>query len=322
MKRRLFCAASLAGSLLSLPAMAQEFPNKVIRIIVPSAPGGLIDPMARLIGDFYERAWRQSVILDHKPGAGAMNGTDLAAKAAPDGYTLVLSAVGPLAVNPSLYARMPYDVAKDFTPITLVASFQNVLIIDPKIPADTVSTLTKLAKESPGKMNYATSGAGSTQHLSGEMYNIQAGIKLTHVPYKGTMPALQDLLAGHVQTMFMNIPAAIPYIESGKVKALAVTGDERSAALPNVPTMKEAGYPDYSVTSWVALVGPAGIPEPIVRRLNEEAVKALRSPEGQKLLKSQDAQLGAGTPEQLKAFMASERTKWADLIAKAGIKLD
>lgn len=322
MKRCFFVAAIIASVVASLPVAAQEFPSKVIRIIVPSAPGGLIDPLARLIGDAYEKAWGQAVILDHKPGAGAMNGTDVAAKSAPDGYTLVISAVGPLSVNPSLYEKMPYDVTKDFTPITLVASFQNVLIIDPKIAASSVAEFTKLAKDSPGKINYASSGAGSTQHLSGEMYNTLAGIKLTHVSYKGTMPALSDLIAGHVQGMFINIPAAIPYIESGKVKALAVSGDKRSDALPNVPTMKEAGFPSYSVTSWVALVGPAGIPAPIVKRLNDEAVKALKSPEGQKLLKSQDAAIGAGSPEQLREFMAAERIKWANLIREANIKLE
>lgn len=326
MKRRIFVsaiAASIATTAVSiLPAAANEFPNKVIRIIVPSAPGGLIDPLARLIGDAYEKAWGQPVILDHKPGAGAMNGTDLAAKSTPDGYTLVISAVGPLSVNPSLYAKMPYDVAKDFTPIALVASFQNVLILDPKVPANSVAEFTRLARDSPGKINYASSGAGSTQHLSGEMYNALAGIKLTHVPYKGTMPALSDLIAGHVQGMFINIPAAIPYIESGKVKALAVTGDTRSASLPQVPTMKEAGFPSYSVTSWVALVGPAGIPAPIVTRLNAEAVQTLKSPEGQKLLKAQDAEIGGGSPEQLKEFMATERVKWAKLIREANIKLE
>jgi tripartite-type tricarboxylate transporter receptor subunit TctC len=236
------------GALLALFAViasAQTYPTKPIRLVVPFPPGGATDILARDVAQKLTEAWGQQVIVDNRPGAGGNIGSELVAKAAPDGYTLEMGTVGTHAINASLYAKMPYDHVKDFAPVILVAGVPNVLVVNPEVPANSVTELIAYAKANPGKLNFASSGNGTSIHLSGELFKVMAGVQMTHVPYKGSSPALQDLLGGQVQLMFDNLPPSLPQIKAGKLRALAVTSLARAPALPDVPTMAEAGLPGY-----------------------------------------------------------------------------
>lgn len=299
---------------------AQDYPTRPITIVVPSAPGGLSDGFVRLIGDSMQRSWGQPVIIEHRAGAGGIVGTQHVAGTNPDGYTLLMGNIGPLAINVGLYKELPYDVNKQFAPVALVSTYPNVLVVHPSVPVKSIKELIQYAKAKPGTLNYASAGIGQSQHLSGEMFRVMADVDIVHVMYKGTGPALADLVGGHIEMMFSNVPAAIPYIQSNKLRALGVTGQARSKALPDVPTIHESGVPGYSVISWLALVAPAGTPPAIVNRLNAEVMKALASPEGQKHLEAVGADAGVGSPIEFGKFLLEEQTKWRDLIKKADIK--
>src|SRR5438552_13835540 len=244
-------------------ASAQTYPTRPIRLVVPFPAGGTTDILAREVGQRLSMTLGQPVVIDNRPGAAGNIGADLVAKSAPDGYTLLMGTVGTHAINASLYAKMPYDHVKDFAPIILVAGVPNVLVVNPSLPVNSVQELIAYAKANPGKLNFASSGPGTSIHLSGELFKVMAGVQMTHVPYKGSAPALQDLLGGQVQLMFDNLPPSLPHIKAGKLRALAVTSVARSPALPDVPTIAESGLPGFEASSWFGILVPAGTPSAI-----------------------------------------------------------
>ena len=310
--------------LLGLPdaATAQAYPTKPIRIIVPFPPGGATDILARAVGLELTKALGQPVPIENHGGAGGNIGADMVAKSAPDGYTLVMATVGTHAINMSLYSKMPYDTVKDFAPVTLVASVPNVLVVHPSVPVKTVTDLIELAKAKPGQINFASSGNGTSIHLSGELFKTMAGVSMVHVPYKGSAPAVADLLGGQVQLMFDNMPSSLPHIKAGKLRAIAVTSAKRSPALPDLPTIAEAGLPGYEASSWFGVLAPAGTPREIITRLNQTIVASLRTPAMNERLSSQGAEPVGNTPEQFASFIQAEIAKWAKVIKASGAKLD
>jgi tripartite-type tricarboxylate transporter receptor subunit TctC len=319
-------AASFALVALGVaaPASAQGggYPGKPIRIVVPFPPGGTTDILARAVGQQLAQAWGQQVIVDNRPGAGGNIGSELVAKSAPDGYTLLMGTVGTHAINPSLYAKMPYDHVKDFTPVILVAGVPNVLVVHPSVPANTVAELIAYGKANPGKLNFASSGSGTSIHLAGELFKVQTGLQMTHVPYKGSAPAIQDLLGGQVQLMFDNLPSALPQIKAGKLRALGVTSATRAAALPDVPTIAESGLPGFEASSWFGLLAPAGTPRDVVARIDTEVARWLASPEAKEKLLAQGAIAGGGTSDDFARHIAAETAKWAKVVKESGAKVD
>ena len=298
------------------------WPSRPIRFIVPFPPGGATDILARAAAQKLTEAWGQSVVVDNRPGAGGNIGSELVAKAAPDGYTLEMGTVGTHAINSSLYAKMPYDHVKDFTPIILVAGVPNVLEVNPELPVHSVAELIAYAKANPGKLNFASSGSGTSIHLSGELFKVMAGVQMTHIPYKGSAPAMQDLLGGQVQLMFDNLPPSLPQIKAGKLRALAVTTATRAPALPDVPTIAEAGLPGYESSSWFGLLAPTGTPRDIVVKLNAEIASWLATPEAREKLTAIGAIAMGGTPEDFARHIAAETTKWAGVVKASGAKVD
>ncbi len=323
MKERALLAAlflvTLAGT---LPACAQEYPRKAIRLIVPFAPGGGNDTVARAIAQSAGASLGQPVVIDNRAGAGGMLGAQLAAKSPPDGYTLFLGGVGSHAVNPNLHARLPYDPVRDFAPITLIASAPSVLVVHPSLPARTLAEFTALAKASPGRINYASNGNGSSAQLAAVLYESMAGVRMVHVPYKGLAPALVDLLAGEVQAMFSSVVAIVPSIKAGRLRALAVTGKRRAAALPEVPTLDESGVPGYEAGSWYGILAPAGTPQAIVAKLHEAIVHALARPEVRERLVSEGAEVIGSTPQAFAAHITAELARMGKLIRDAGIRME
>ncbi|MDE2003952.1 MAG: tripartite tricarboxylate transporter substrate binding protein [Betaproteobacteria bacterium] len=316
--------AIAAASLFPVsPAFAQAaYPSKPIRMVVPFPPGGTTDILARAVAQKLSETWGQQVIVDNRPGAGGNIGSDLVAKAAPDGYTLLMGTVGTHAINPSLYARMPYDAQKDFAPVILVASVPNVLEVNPSLPVHTVQELIAYAKANPGKLNFASSGNGTSIHLSGELFKAMTGVKMTHVPYKGSAPALADLVGGQVQLMFDNLPSSLGLIKGGKLRAIAVTSTTRSSALPDVPTIAESGLPGYEASSWFGVFAPASTPPAIVDKLNAAIGAWLASPDAKEKLASQGAIAAGGTPADFARFIASETVKWAKVVKASGARID
>jgi tripartite-type tricarboxylate transporter receptor subunit TctC len=311
-------------------AFAQQpggWPSKPVRIVVPFAPGGTTDILARALAPELGKAFGQSFIVENKPGAGGNTGADLVAKSPPDGYTLLMGTVGTQAINPALYPKMPYDSVKDFMPITLFAGVPNVLVINPaKAAANKITDVKSLiayAKANPGKLNMASSGNGTSIHLSGELFKSMTGTYMLHFPYRGSGPALLDLIGGTMDVMFDNLPSALPQIKAGKLTALAVTSGERSAALPDVPTIAEAGpVKGFEASSWFGLLAPAGTPPDIVNRLQQETAKALATPALKERLLSQGAIPGGNTPAQFTQFIAAESKKWAQVVKTSGAKVD
>jgi len=325
MTRCLACAVAFValGVGVALPAHAQEaYPTKPIRIVVPFPAAGTTDILARAVAQKLTETWGQSVIVDNRPGAAGNIGAELVAKAAPDGYTLLMGTVGTHAINASLYAKMPYDHVKDFTPIVLVAGVPNVLVVNPSLPVKTVAELVAYEKANPGKLNFASSGSGTSIHLSGELFKTSAGVQMTHVPYKGSAPAVTDLIGGQVQLMFDNLPSALPHIKAGKLRAIAVTSLVRAPALPDVPTIAESGYPGFEASSWFGLLAPAGTKPEIVAKINAEVRKWLATPEARDKLASQGANAAGGTPEDFARHIAAETAKWAKVVKQSGAKVD
>ena len=312
----------VATLVLAGPAQAQDYPTKPIRLVVPFAAGGATDVLARLVGERLTASLGQQVVVDNRPGAGGNIGSDIVAKAEPDGYTILMGAVGTHAINPSLYPKMPYDPVKDFAPVTLVASVPNVLVVNPEVPANSVQELIDLAKAKPGELNFASSGNGTSIHLSGELFKAMTGTDIVHVPYKGSGPAVTDLLGGQVQMMFDNMPSSLPHVKAGKLRALGVTSAKRSPALPEVPTIAEAGVPGYDATSWFGILAPAGTPEPVVTRLQGAIVQALGEPEMRQRMADLGAEPVGDTPAEFGQFIAAEIAKWAKVVNDAGVKLE
>jgi tripartite-type tricarboxylate transporter receptor subunit TctC len=314
------------GVLLLLAAtlgQAQPYPSKPVTIIIGFTAGGTTDIIARLIAERLTKAWGQPIVIDNKPGATGNIGAEFVAKAKPDGYTLLMGSVGPLAVNASLYRKLPFDNIKDFTPITLVADVPNVLVVNPRtVPAKTFTEFVALAKANPGKFFYASTGSGTSSHLSGALLNQLAGTDLTHVPYKGAV-ALNDVLSGEqVQCMFATIPSAIQHIHGGKLRALAVTSLKRSGGLPEVPTIAESGFPGFDASSWFGLVGPAGLPREIAAKIQGDIATALKEPSLREKFIQQGADPVANTPEQFGEYIRAETAKWAKIVKASGAKVD
>jgi len=303
-------------------ASAQSYPNRTIRLVVPFPAAGTTDILARAAAQKLTEAFGQSVVVDNRPGAAGNIGSDLVAKSAPDGYTLLMGTVGTHAINPSLYSKMPYDHVKDFVPVVLVAGVPNVLVVNPALPVNSVADLIKLAKDKPGQINFASSGSGTSIHLSGELFRTMAGVDITHVPYKGSSPALIDLIGGQVQIMFDNLPSALPQIKAGKLRAIAVTSLKRAPVLPDVPTISESGLPGFEASSWFGVLAPAGTPAPIVARINAEVNKWLQSAEAREKLLSQGAEAAGGSPEQFANHIRAESEKWAKVVKASGAKVD
>ena len=299
---------------------AQSYPNRPIRMVVPFPPGGPNDVIGRLLAQKISEPLGQQVVLDNRGGAGGIIGTDIVAKAAPDGYTILFSGTASLSINPSLYLKLPYDPLKDFSHITLVGTAPSILVMHPAVPVKTIKDLIDLARAKPGKLNFASAGIGTPPHLAGEMFNSMTGVQMVHVPYKGGGPALTDLIAGQVEMYFAGISTALPLIKDGKLRAIAVTSARRTAIMPEMPTIAESGLPGFEIGNWYAIVAPAGTPRPIVMRLNSELNKALAMADVKKRFLDLAADPIGSTPEELAAYNKSEIEKWAKLIKLAGIK--
>jgi len=325
MKRTTFLSmamASLFAALLPAAAHAQGYPNKPIRLVVPYAPGGATDIIGRAAAAELSKTMGQQVIIENRPGAGGNLGAEQVARSAPDGYTLLVSPSSLHGITPFLYNKLTYDPNKDLAPIIVLGSFANVLVMNPSIKANSVSELVALIKASPGKFTYASSGSGSTIHLSGEMFKSMLNLDIAHVPYKGSSPALTDLMGGQVSIMFDNIPSAITFIRSGKLKALATTGPTRSSSLPELPTMIEAGFPGYISTAWFGIVAPAGTPKEIIARLNAEGQKAAKSPDFIKRMNELGYDIVGGSPEQMGAMIQEEVKRWGPVVKASGAQVD
>ena len=317
-------AASLAVAAAVPPAaLAQTaFPTRPIRIVVPFPPGGTTDILARAAAQKMAEAWKEQAVVDNRPGAGGNIGAELVAKAPPDGYTMLMGTVGTHSINASLYAKMPYDHVRDFAPVILVAAVPNVLVVHPSVPVNSVAELIAYAKANPGRLNFASSGSGTSIHLAGELFKVMAGVTMTHVPYKGSAPAIADLVGGQVQLMFDNLPSALPQIKAGRLRALGVTSAQRAPALPDVPTIAESGLPGYEASSWFGLLAPAGTPKDVIAKVNGEVARWLASPEAKEKLLSQGANAAGGTPEDFARHIAAETAKWQQVVKASGAKVD
>jgi tripartite-type tricarboxylate transporter receptor subunit TctC len=311
-----FCAAGQAQA-----QAASTYPNKPIHIVVTFTSGGAPDILARLIGEKLNAAWGQPVIVDNKPGAGGNIGADYVAKAAPDGYNLVLGTVGTHSINGALYQNMPYDMVKDFTPVTLLASTPNMLVVNNDVPAKNLSEFIALGKKE-GKMTFASSGSGTSIHVSGELFKTMTGIDMQHIPYKGRASAIPDLLGGRVTMMFDNMPSSLPLVREGKLRAIGVTSAKRSAAAPDIPTLAEAGLPGFEAVSWFAMFAPANTPAPVVNKLQAEISKILKSPDISKKLLDLGLDPSGSTPAELAAYQKSEIAKWSKVVKDSGAKVE
>jgi tripartite-type tricarboxylate transporter receptor subunit TctC len=320
-------AGSLAATLiLSTNAHSQTrsaaYPAKPIAMVVPFAAGGGVDILTRILGQHLGEILGQPIIVEDRPGAGGIIGSESVAKAAPDGYTLLVATTGTHTINPGLYSKMPFDAVKDFAPITLIASVPNLLVVNPGVPAKDVHELVELAKASPGKLSFGSFGNGTSNHLSGELLKSLTGTNIVHVPYKSAPQAVTDLIAGRLTFAFVNMPVALPQVAGGKLRALAVTGAKRSSASPEYPTMSEAGVPGFVVESWYGLMAPAGTPEPIVRKLYEATVKALALPDVRAAFAKQGADVETATPSEFAAMIPVESARWSQIIRKSGAHVE
>jgi len=303
----------------AVAAYAQEYPTKPVRFVVPFVPGGPTDIQGRMLGDKLTQRLGQQVIIDNRGGAGGNIGMELVARAPADGYTIVIATVGTWAVNPHLY-KLSFDVLKDFAPIIQVSSSPGVLVVHPSVPVKTVKELVALAKARPGELNYGSSGVGGFGHVSGELFTMMTQTKMTHIPYKSSAPSLTDLISGQIQVLFNNAISTVPHVKSGRMRALATTGAARSSALPDLPTVAEAGVPGYENSSWSAVAAPAGTPKPVLARLHKEFSDILKMPDIQQKHVDVGAQIIGGTPEQFHAYLKSEVEKFGKLVKAAGIK--
>lgn len=308
--------------LVSVPVHSQGFPSKPVRLVCPYAPGGATDIISRAIALELSRNLGQPVTVENRPGAGANLGAELVARSAPDGYTLLMGGGSLHGITPALYTKLTYDPNRDLAPLIALAGFSNVLVVNPGLKANSVKELIALAKAQPGSLSYASSGSGSTIHMSGEMFKYLTGVDMLHIPYKGSGPAVTDLMAGQVNLMFDNIPSSMPHIRSGKLRALATTGPVRSPALPDLPTIAEAGVPGYESTGWFGLSVAAGTPQEIIAKLNAESAKGARSPEFAKRMTDLGFEIIGGSPEQMAEMIKVEVKRWAPVVKASGAKVD
>jgi tripartite-type tricarboxylate transporter receptor subunit TctC len=317
MNRLIRAAAAIAAASLALAAQAQGYPTRPVKIIVPFAPGGFTDVVARILQTQLGAALGQPIVIENKPGAGSTIGTAEVANAKPDGYTLAMVSTTHV-ITPSIYRKMPYDALKDFAPVMKLGEGPYVLVVHPSLPARNVRELVALARADPGKIDYASSGNGSSQHLVGALFGQMAGVTLNHVPYKGSGQAMQDLVGGQVKVSFVGAPNAVPYIANGKLRALGVTTRTRSADLPDIPTIHEAGVAGYDATLWLGLLAPPGTPADVLARLREGVTKSLSTPEARKLVNSAGVDVALSGPEEFAALMKSELERWGRVVKETG----
>jgi len=317
--KRLLLAIAL---IVPLAAAAQPYPSKPIRFVVPYPAGGPLDTVARIVGERVSESVGEPVIVENKAGAGGNIGADLVAKSAPDGYTILMGAVATHAINPSIYASMPYDARKDFIPVTQIASTPNVLVVNPALPVHDVAEFVAYAKAHPGQLNFGSGSTGSAGHLAGELFKATAGVEMTHVPYKGAAPAMTDLIGGRIQLMFDNLASSLVQIKAGKVRALAVTTAKRTELAPDLPTIAESGLPGFDINTWFGLFVPARTPPAIVQRLHDEFVKALETPEVRARMLALGAEPVGSTPAQFAQYVQSEAAKYAKLVKASGARVD
>jgi tripartite-type tricarboxylate transporter receptor subunit TctC len=322
MKRFVAAFAVAAVAAVAAPAQAQDYPNKPIHFIVPAAAGGPTDVTTRLLAQKMSESLGQPVVVEARPGGGGNIGADVVARAAPDGYTILMATIGTHAINQTLYKKLAFDPIKDFTPISLVVQYPLLLVVNPDVPAKSVKELITYAKANPGKLNRAHGGSGTSMHLSGELFVHQAGVDMPQVPYKGSAPALTDMIGNHVQVMFDSMITALPQVKAGKLRALAVTGAQRSPVVPDVPTVAEAGLPGYSATGWIGVVGPAKMPPAIANKLQAAISKALADPDLRKTLVDQAAEPIGSTPADFAKFIDAETAKWAIAVRGANLSIE
>src|SRR5512140_3241215 len=316
-----FAAALLAAGPVLAQSSADTYPSKPIHLILPFPPGGGTDILGRIIAERLTTQMGQPVVIENRGGAGGNVGADAAAHSAPDGYTIVLVAPS-LAISPSLYAKLNYDPVRDFAPVSLVGVVPNVMVVTPAVPAKTLGEFIALAKAKPGGMNFGSGGSGTSNHLAGELFNLDAGVKLVHVPYKGVNLAMNDVIAGQVQMVVIGLPAALQFIKTGRLRALAVVAPQRLPALPDVPTVAEAGLPNYEVTTWYGVLAPAGTPRPIIAKLNAEIVRLMHAPDLRERFAATGTEPRTTTPEEFAAFIKQEMAKWSKVVRDAGLKAD
>ena len=317
--------ASLAAATLlfaAATASAQSYPVKQIRFVVPFPPGGPADILSRTIGQSLAETWAQQVVIDNRAGAGGNIGAEIVAKAPPDGYTMLMGFVGTHAINSSLYRTLPFDAVKDFEPVALVAVVTIILVVHPSVPVKTVKELIALAKARPGELSFGSPGNGTPQHLAGELFNTMTSVKMVHVPYKGAVPALTDLLGGRLSMIFSSMPPALPHVQSGKLRALGVTSATRSPAAPDVPTIAQSGLKGYEVINWYGVLVPAKTPKEIVGKLNGEVVRIMNLPAVKERLAAQGAETFTSTPEKFADMIRTETEKWAKVVKFSGAQLD
>ena len=307
----------------ALAAGAQTYPARAVNFVVPYPAGGYYDLLARVIGGKLAESWGQPFLVQNRVGANGMIGTDFVAKSAPDGYTIMMGGIGPHGINPSMYAKLPYNPVRDFAPVIHVASAPNVLVVHPSVDARSVKDLIALARSKPGALTFSSAGSGSSQHLSGEMLKMMAGVNMTHVPYKGSAPAVTAMLAGEVSLLFGTMADVVEHIRGGKLRALAVTSARRIPVLPEVPTMVESGIPGYEATAWFGVLAPAATPREIVTRLNQDIGRVLQMPDVLARISQQgSAEIVGGSPEQFGDFIRAEVAKWASVVKQAGVKVE
>lgn len=303
-------------------AWAQQYPTRPVRLVVPFPPGGSTDILARLVAQKLSEDLGQTVLVDNRPGAGGTLGANLVAKSLADGYTLLMGSSGPISISPSLMKKLPYDPTKDYAAISLIATIPTMLVVNPSVPVKTVAELVALAKSKPGKMNFASTGNGATPHLAAELFKFSAGVDIVHVPYKGSAPAVADLLGGQVDLMFEQVPAVLPHVKAGKLRAIAVSSATRSAAMPELPTIAESGLPGFEVSSWFGILAPTGTPPEIINRLNGALVRIMANAQVRETLAAQGAEAVGTTPQAFAATIGSEIPKWASVVKRAGVTVD
>ena len=322
MRRSMIACSTMVLVLTCLAAAAQSYPVKPIRLIIPFTPGGPTDFVGRAVGQKLTEAWGQQVIVENRPGAGTLVGLEIAARSLADGYTLLLGTSAGFSVNPALGSKLPYDPERDFTPISLLVINPQILVVHPSLPVRSVKELVALAKSKPGQINYASPGNGTPNHLGMELLKSMTGINMVHVPYKGTVPAVTDILAGHVSLMFNSMPTVLPQTKSGRLRGIAVGGAKRSPAAPDIPTVAESGLPGFECVTWYGLFAPAATPRDVVGKLNAQVVKILAEPEMAQRLASQGVEPSGGTPEQLAQYRRAEFERWRKLIAGTKLRLE
>jgi len=303
-------------------AAGQAWPTKPIKLVAPSTPGDAPDVIARMVAEKLSIALGQQVVVDNKPGAGGVVGSDAVAKSAPDGYTLIMGNAGSHGINAAVYSKLPYDIQRDFAPVSQVAIAPNVMVINPNVPAQSVAEFIAYAKSQPGKLSYASGGNGSSAHMSMELFKSMAGLDIQHIPYKGSSPALTDVVAGQVVVFIGNMPPTVPLVKAGKLRALGVTTKSRSALMPELPTISEAALPGYETVAWFGVLAPAGTPPDVVNRLSQEIAKIAKSPEMREKLLAMGAEPVGSTPDEFKAVIDRDIAKWKPLAQKVGIKVD